>query len=65
MCRWMWHTGEWRSATAPTRLLGSSNARYREAQELYQRDADRAQRPSAIVDNTDLAHPSRVYQDFC
>lgn len=46
-------------------FLAPSNARYREGQELYQRDADPRTAAAAIVDNTDFAHPRRVFQDFC
>src|SRR5215207_6742600 len=42
-----------------------SNARYREGQELYLKDAQPRTRASAIVDNTDLASPRRVFQDYC
>ena len=42
-----------------------SNARYRDGQELYLKEADRATEASAIVDNTDLAHPRRVFEDYC
>lgn len=43
----------------------ASNERYREGQELYLKDANPRAEASAIVDNTDLAHPRRVFQDFC
>ncbi len=42
-----------------------SNARYRQGQELYLKDARPRSEASAIVDNTDLAHPHRVFQDYC
>jgi uridine kinase len=42
-----------------------SNRRYHDGQELYLRDAQPRTRASAIVDNTDLASPQRVYQDYC
>lgn len=42
-----------------------SNRRYRQGQELYLREADPRQAASAIVDNTDWAHPVRTYRDFC
>ena len=42
-----------------------SNARYRQGQELYLREAAPRTAASAIVDNTDHAHPHRVFQDFC
>ena len=42
-----------------------SNARYRQGQELYLREAGPRTAASAIVDNTDHAHPHRVFQDFC
>ncbi|MEZ3159868.1 uridine kinase [Microbacterium sp. BWT-B31] len=42
-----------------------SNARYYEGQQLYLRDADPRVEASAIVDNTDLEHPRRVFADFC
>ena len=42
-----------------------SNARYRDGQELYLKEADPRSEASVIVDNTDLAHPRRVYQDYC
>ncbi len=41
------------------------NRRYREGQELYLREADPRRAASAIVDNTDWAHPVRSYRDFC
>ncbi|QIG38167.1 uridine kinase [Microbacterium sp. 4R-513] len=44
-------------------FLAPANARYREGQELYQRDADPRRAASAIVDNIDLAHPRRVHED--
>jgi uridine kinase len=37
-----------------------SNARYRQGQELYLNEADPTAAASAIVDNSDLAHPHRV-----
>lgn len=37
-----------------------ANARYRHGQQLYLREADPAAAASAIVDNSDLAHPRRV-----
>ncbi|WP_137846063.1 uridine kinase [Microbacterium sp. 2FI] len=43
----------------------ASNARYRLGQQLYLRDAKPRSAASVIVDNTDLAHPRRVYEDFC
>ncbi|WP_442575211.1 uridine kinase [Microbacterium sp. F51-2R] len=46
-------------------FLAPSNARYRDGQDLYQRAADPRVAASAIVDNTDFAHPRRVYEDFC
>ncbi len=42
-----------------------SNARYRDGQELYLKEAQPRAEASAIVDNTDLAHPHRVFQDYC
>ena len=42
-----------------------SNARYRQGQALYLRDARPAEAASAIVDNADLDHPRRQYRDFC
>lgn len=42
-----------------------SNARYRDGQELYLKDAQPRDEASAIVDNTDLAHPRRVFEDYC
>src|SRR5690349_4732606 len=53
-----------RDGTDPD-FLAASNARYREGQELYQRDADPRVAASAIVDNSEFAHPRRVFQDFC
>ncbi len=41
------------------------NARYRLGQELYLREAKPQVAASAIVDNSDLAHPRREYRDFC
>lgn len=43
----------------------ASSARYREGQELYLRDARPRFAASAIVDNSDLQHPVRVFGDFC
>ncbi|GAB2840411.1 uridine kinase [Microbacterium insulae] len=37
-----------------------SNARYRQGQALYLREADPVAAASAVVDNADLAHPRRV-----
>jgi uridine kinase len=42
-----------------------SNARYLDGQELYLKDAQPRSEAAAIVDNTDLAHPHRVFQDYC
>lgn len=42
-----------------------SNARYRQGQELYLREAKPQDAASVIVDNTDPTHPMRVYRDFC
>ena len=57
-------TRAWPCATAatPTRTR-RSNARYREGQQLYLDEADPRGAASAIVDNTDLAHPRRVSED--
>jgi uridine kinase len=41
------------------------NARYRRGQELYLREADPRQAASAIIENSDLAHPVRIFGDFC
>jgi len=41
------------------------NARYRRGQELYVRDADPRAAATAVVDNTDPAHPRRVFLDAC
>lgn len=46
-------------ASAPT------NRRYREGLEIYLRDANPRAAASAIVDNTDPALPTRVFQDYC
>ena len=40
-----------------------ANARYRQGQALYLRDAQPEAAASAIVDNADLAHPRRVHRD--
>jgi uridine kinase len=53
-----------RDGTDPD-FQASSNARYREGQELYLREANPRAEASAIVDNTDLEHPRRTYLDFC
>lgn len=45
--------------------LAAANARYYEGQQLYIREVRPATAASVIVDNTDLAHPRRVYRDFC
>lgn len=42
-----------------------ANARYREGQSIYRRAAQPDLAASAIVDNSDLMHPRRVYRDFC
>jgi uridine kinase len=42
-----------------------SNARYRQGQELYLRDADPRRTASAVVENSDLTHPVRIFGDFC
>ena len=42
-----------------------ANARYREGQELYFAEADPRQYASALVDNTDPAHPKRIFADSC
>lgn len=42
-----------------------ANQRYREGQALYFLDARPRGAASAIVDNSDLAHPRRTYVDFC
>ncbi|GAA2005246.1 uridine kinase [Microbacterium ulmi] len=46
-------------------FLAESNARYRVGFDLYEREAKPRVAASAIVDNTDPAHPARVFQDFC
>lgn len=43
----------------------ASNARYVGGESLYRREDDPAVRASVIVDNTDEAHPQRVFADFC
>lgn len=76
--RGLWHWSLWldvpvdvafarlaeRDGTDPAHTA-ASNARYRQGQEIYLRDADPRRAASAIVDNTDFRHPSRVYRDFC
>ncbi|MFE1645500.1 uridine kinase [Microbacterium sp. P01] len=42
-----------------------SNARYRQGQELYLREARPRYAASAIVENSDLAHPVRIFGDYC
>jgi uridine kinase len=42
-----------------------SNARYRDGQEIYLKEAEPRAQASAIIDNTDLAHPHRVFADYC
>jgi len=42
-----------------------ANARYRGGQELYRREARPSAAASAIVDNSDLAHPFRIFGDYC
>ncbi|MCR2764769.1 uridine kinase [Microbacterium sp. zg.B48] len=43
----------------------ASNLRYRDGQELYLKDARPRLEASAIVDNADLAHPRRTFEDYC
>lgn len=76
--RGIWHWSVWldvpidvayerlaeRDGTDPD-FLAPSNTRYREGQELYLRDADPRDAASVIVDNTDFAHPRRVFRDYC
>jgi uridine kinase len=45
--------------------LAPSNRRYYEGQQRYLREARPIAAASAIVDNSDLAYPRRVYRDFC
>lgn len=42
-----------------------ASALHRAGQELYLKDADPRSAASAIIDNTDPAHPARVFQDYC
>lgn len=42
-----------------------SHARYRGGQELYLRDANPRAAASAIVENSDPAHPVRIFGDYC
>ncbi|WP_375384882.1 uridine kinase [uncultured Microbacterium sp.] len=42
-----------------------SNARYRQGQELYLREAKPREAASAIVENSDLEHPIRIFGDYC
>lgn len=76
--RGLWHWSVWLEVsfeTAYARMAlrdGSdpdpdapTNARYRQGQEIYLRDAKPRLEAAAIVDNTDLAHPRRVFEDFC
>ncbi|MEU1972324.1 uridine kinase [Microbacterium sp. NPDC019599] len=46
-------------------FLAPSNARYRDGHDLYLRDHDPRHAASAIVDNTDVERPQRIYRDFC
>lgn len=43
----------------------ASNARYRDGQLLYLREAGPQRAASAIIDNGDWARPTRVYRDYC
>lgn len=76
--RGLWHYSIWLDvplAEAYRRLaatLGvdpdptaSSNARYVGGQELYLRDAGPRTRASAVINNADEAHPTRVFLDSC
>lgn len=76
--RGIWHWSIWLDAPLDVRYArmaerdgtdpdpaAESNRRYREGQELYLKDARPRSAASVIVDNTDPAAPSRVYQDFC
>jgi len=42
-----------------------ANTRYRDGQELYLKDATPREQAPVIIDNTDLAHPRRVFADSC
>ncbi len=42
-----------------------ANARYRGGQELYRREARPSAAATAIVENSDLAHPVRIFGDYC
>lgn len=76
--RGLWHWSLWLDApfeTAYARMalrdgcdpdpLAESNRRYHDGQLLYLREARPKAAASALVDNTDLAHPHRVYEDVC
>jgi uridine kinase len=43
----------------------AANARLRGAQQRYAREADPRRHASAIVENSDLAAPLRIFGDFC
>lgn len=42
-----------------------ANARLRDAHRRYEREADPRAAASAVVENSDAAHPVRVFGDFC
>lgn len=76
--RGLWHWSVWLDAPYTTTFArmavrdgadpdpsAPGNTRYREGQELYLREAGPRRAASAIVDNSDHAHPVRVFGDFC
>jgi len=76
--RALWHWSVWLDVpfeTAYARMalrdgcdpdpFAQSNRRYRDGQLLYLREARPKAAASAIVDNADLQHPRRRYEDYC
>ena len=76
--RGLWHWSVWLDCPLDVRYArmaardgvdpdpaAPANRRYRDGMELYLREASPRTAASAIVDNTDVAAPARVFQDFC
>ena len=71
--RGIWHWSAWLDAdpaAAEARILeldgpAGFSPRYPGGQALYEADADPRRVATAIIDNTDPAHPRRVFADAC
>lgn len=71
--RGVWHRSVWLDVSDEVREArlvardgaGSLSPRYSEGQYLYAREANPRRAATIIIDNNDVVHPRRLFDDFC